>query len=263
MSHLFGNARRRAWMASLLGLSVGSLGLTWTQTAQADEVQVAVAANFAGPFQKIAADFAAKTGHKAVVAVASTGKFYTQIKAGAPFEVLLSADDTTPKKLEDEGLSVKGQRYTYAMGTLVLWSAKPGVVDDKGEVLRKGGFEHLAMANPKLAPYGAAAMQSLKGLGLLDSLTPKVVQGENIAQTYQFVATGNAELGFVALSQVAPPDKPVVGSYWVVPSSLYEPIRQDVVLLAKGADQPAALALMSYLRSDAAKAVIKAYGYGI
>jgi molybdate transport system substrate-binding protein len=263
MSQLFGSARRRAWVAGLAGWMVGGLGLLGAQSAKADEVQVAVAANFAGPFQKIAADFAAKTGHKAIVAVASTGKFYTQIKAGAPFEVLLSADDTTPKKLEDEGLSVKGQRYTYAMGTLVLWSARPGFVDDKGEVLRKGGFEHVALASPKLAPYGAAAMAALKGLGLLDALTPKIVQGENIAQTYQFVATGNAELGFVALSQVAPPDKSVTGSYWVVPSKLYEPIRQDVVLLAKGADHPAATALMDYLRSDAAKAVIKAYGYGI
>jgi molybdate transport system substrate-binding protein len=229
--------------------------------AWAGEVQVAVAANFAGPFQKIAADFAVDTGHKALSITGSTGKFYTQIKEGAPFELLLAADDETPKKLEDEGLGVKGQRFTYAKGKLVLWSAQPGLVDNQGEVLRKGAFTRLALANPKVAPYGAAGVETLKALGLFDAIAPKLVQGESIAQAYQFVATGNVELGFVALSQVAPPDRPATGSWWVVPGKLYTPLLQDAVLLKKGEQNAAAQALMSYLRSDKARAVIKSYGY--
>lgn len=231
--------------------------------AHADEVQVAVAANFAAPFQKIAVDFAAATGHTAVPVVGATGKFHTQIKAGAPFEVLLAADDETPKKLIDEGFAAKGSAFTYAVGKLVLWSAQPGVVDAQGEVLKKGAFAHLAVANPKLAPYGAAAMETLKALGLSEALAPKIVQGENIAQTFQFVSTGNAELGFVALSQVAQPGKPAVGSHWLVPAKYHTPILQDAVLLNKGVGKPAAQALLSYLRSDAAKAVIQSYGYGL
>jgi molybdate transport system substrate-binding protein len=230
-------------------------------SAQADEVKVAVAANFAGPFQKIAADFAAETGHSAVVSTGSTGKFYTQIKEGAPFEVLLAADNETPQKLEDEGLAVKGQHFTYAKGKLVLWSAKAGYVDAQGDVLKKGAFEHLALANSKLAPYGAAGVETLKALGLYDALAPKIVQGDNIAQALQFIATGNAELGFVALSQVAPPDKPVSGSMWVVPAKFYAPILQDAALLKKGEHNAAAAALLKYLKGDKAKAVIKSYGY--
>jgi len=229
--------------------------------AHADAVQVAVAANFAGPFQKIAAAFTADTGHTAVTITGSTGKFYTQIKEGAPFEVLLAADDETPRKLADEGLAVKGQQFTYAKGKLALWSARPGLVDDKGEVLSKGAFTHLALANPKLAPYGVAGVETLKALGVYEAVQPKLVQGDNIAQAQQFVATGNAELGFVALSQVAPPDKPVVGSLWIVPARLYTPILQDAALLKRGEGNAAAVALMKYLRSDKARAVIKSYGY--
>jgi molybdate transport system substrate-binding protein len=246
----------RVLKASVVGILSMTAGLV-----QAEDVQVAVAANFAGPFQKMAADFAAETGHKAVAITGSTGKFYVQIKEGAPFEVLLAADDETPKKLEDEGLAVKGQHFTYAKGKLVLWSAKAGFVDDKGEVLRKGEFAHLALANPKLAPYGAAGVEALKALGLYEAVAPKIVQGDNIAQTLQFVSTGNAELGFVALSQVAPPDKPATGSMWVVPAKLYSPILQDAALLKKGERNAAALALMKYLQGDKAKAVIKSYGY--
>lgn len=242
-------------------LVVALCGLAWS--ARADEVQVAVAANFAGPFQKIAALFAADTGHTAVAITGSTGKFYTQIKEGAPFEVLLAADDETPKRLEDEGLAVKGQRFTYAKGKLALWSAKASFVDDKGEVLGKGIFAHLALANPKLAPYGAAGVEVLKALGLYDTLAPKIVQGDNIAQAQQFIATGNAELGFVALSQVAPPDKPAVGSVWLVPVKLYTPILQDAALLKKGERNAAAVALLSYLKGDKARGVIKAYGYDL
>jgi molybdate transport system substrate-binding protein len=170
--------------------------------ALADEVQVAVAANFTTPMQRIAAEFEKDTGHKAQLSFGATGKFYAQIKNGAPFQVLLSADDETPAKLVGEGLAVQGSRFTYAIGKLVLWSAKPGYVDDKGEVLKKGQFHKLALANPKLAPYGAAAMEVLGKLGVLGAVQPKFVLGENIAQTWQFVGTGNAELGFVALSQV-------------------------------------------------------------
>jgi molybdate transport system substrate-binding protein len=229
--------------------------------AWAGEVQVAVAANFAGPFQKMAADFAVDTGHKAVSITGSTGKFYTQIKEGAPFEVLLAADDDTPRKLEAEGLAVKSQRFTYAKGKLVLWSAQPGLVDNQGEVLRKGAFTRLALANPKVAPYGVAGIETLKAMGLYEAIMPKLVQGESIAQAHQFVATGNVELGFVALSQVAPPDRPATGSWWVVPGKLYTPILQDAVLLKKGEQNAAAQALMNYLRSDKARAVIKSYGY--
>ncbi|MDE2593709.1 MAG: molybdate ABC transporter substrate-binding protein [Burkholderiales bacterium] len=246
---------RPLWRACLIALT------GFSATARAADVQVAVAANFAGPFQKIASDFAAATGHKAIAISGSTGKFFTQIKEGAPFEVLLAADDEAPRKLEEEGLSVKGQRFTYAKGKLVLWSAMPGYVDNHGAVLKAGSFTRLAMANPRLAPYGAAALTSLKALGLFDALQPKIVQGDNIAQTQQFVATGNAELGFVALSQVQVPGKTAIGSWWVIPSSLYSPLLQDAVLLKKGQANPAAAALLSYLKSEQAQAVIRAYGY--
>jgi len=228
----------------------------------ADEVQVAVAANFTAPMQKIAAEFEQDTGHKALLAFGATGKFYAQIKNGAPFEVLLAADDKTPAKLADEGAAVAGSRFTYAIGKLVLWSAKPAIVDAAGAVLKKGGFDHIAVANPKLAPYGEAAVEVMKALGVYDSLQPKIVTAENIAQTHQFVASGNAILGFVALSQVLK-DGQIDGSSWVIPADLYQPIRQDAIILDKGKDRPAAEALMKYLKSDKAKAVIKSYGYGL
>ncbi len=232
-------------------------------SAQAAEVSVAVAANFTAPMQRIAAAFEQDTGHRAVLAFGSTGKFYAQIKNGAPFQVLLSADDETPARLEREGLGVSGTRFTYAIGRLVLWSRQPGLVDDKGDVLRSGKFERIALADPKLAPYGAAAVEVLNGLGLTSSLAPKFVQGENIAQTYQFVATGNAELGFVALSQVFADGKLTQGSAWMVPASLHAPIRQDAVVLSPGKDSAAAAALMAYLRNDKARAIIRSFGYDL
>jgi len=228
----------------------------------ADEVQVAVAANFTVPMQKIAADFEKESGHTVQLSFGATGKFYAQIKNGAPFEILLAADDTTPEKLEKEGAGIANSRFTYAIGKLVLWSAKPGYVDDKGEVLKKGEFAHLSIANPKLAPYGKAAIETLTSLKLLDAIEPKFVQGENIAQTHQFIATGNAELGFVALSQVMKDGKISEGSAWIVPASLHQPIRQDAVLLTNGKDKPAAAALLKYLGSDKARAVIESFGYG-
>jgi molybdate transport system substrate-binding protein len=229
--------------------------------AHADEVQVAVAANFTAPMKQIAAEFEKDTGHKAVLAFGATGKFYAQISNGAPFEVLLTADDETPVKLEKELLAAPNTRFTYAIGKLVLWSAKAGYVDGQGDVLKKGEFKHLALANPKAAPYGAAAMEAMKKLGVLENIQPRIVQGENIAQTHQFVATGNAELGFVALSQVFKDGKVTSGSAWIVPAKLYAPIRQDAVVLAKGRNKPAATALMAYLKTDKARAIIKSYGY--
>jgi molybdate transport system substrate-binding protein len=235
----------------------------WSLTGYAGQVEVAVAANFTVPMQIIASAFERDTGHKALLAFGSTGKLYAQIRNGAPFQVFLSADDQTPAKLEQEGLAVSGTRFTYAVGRLALWSAKSGMVDDKGEVLNKGVYAHLAIANPKLAPYGAAAIEVLRQLGLFKSLQPKFVLGENISQTWQFVASGNADLGFVALSQVLKDGQLRGGSAWIVPGNLHAPIRQDAVLLVKGRNNAAAKALLAYLKSDKAKAIIRNFGYDI
>lgn len=242
-------------------LALACLG--FALSARADTVQVAVAANFTAPMQKIAVEFEKETGHKVQATFGATGKFYAQVKNGAPFEVFLAADDETPARLEKEGAAVAGSHFTYAIGRLVLWSARTAYVDDKGEVLRKGHFAHLALANPKTAPYGAAGLEVLKKMGLLDAVQAKIVQGENIAQTQQFVATGNAELGFVALSQVFRDGKVAEGSAWIVPAGLHAPIRQDAVLLDKGKANPAASALLKYLKGDKAKAVIKSFGYDL
>jgi molybdate transport system substrate-binding protein len=230
--------------------------------AHADETQIAVAANFVAPAQRIAADFEKQSGHRVVLVSGATGKFYAQIVNGAPFDALLAADDETPARLEKEGYTVAGKRFTYAVGKLVLWSPKPAAVDAGGAVLKRGGFDHLSIANPKVAPYGAAAVETMKALGVHEALLPKLVTGENIAQTHQFVASGNALLGFVALSQVLKDGK-VEGSYWIVPDTLHAPIRQDAVLLAKGRDNKAAAAFLDFLKSRAAKDVILAYGYSL
>lgn len=229
--------------------------------SRAETVNVAVAANFTAPMQAIAAEFEKDSGHKIQLAFASSGKFFAQIKNGAPFQVFLSADAQKPERLEQDGLAVAGSRFTYALGALALWSPQPGLVDAEGKVLQQADFKHLALANPKLAPYGAAALQTLEKLQLLSALKPKFVLGENIAQTYQFVATGNAELGFVALSQIFKDGKLTEGSAWIVPDDFYRPIRQDAVLLASGAGNPAATALLDYLKSAKAVTIIKSYGY--
>jgi molybdate transport system substrate-binding protein len=241
----------------------GLIAFLASSCALADEVAVAVAANFTAPMKQIAADFEKDTGHKVVLAFGSTGKFYAQIMNGAPFEVFLAADDETPAKLVKENAAVGASDFTYAKGKLVLWSAKPAIVDDKGEVLKKGGFDHIALANPKLAPYGAAALEAMKALGVHDALEPKFVAAENIAQTFQYVKTGNALLGFVALSQVMKDGKIDEGSAWVLPANLYQPIKQNAVILEKGKDNHAAEALMKYLKGDKAKSVIKSYGYDL
>jgi len=232
-------------------------------TAHAGDVQVAVAANFAGPMEKLAAEFQKDTGHKAIVASGATGKFYAQIRNGAPFEVLLSADDETPARLETEGHVIPKSRFTYAVGRLVLWSAKADYVDAAGAVLKTGDFKHLSIANPKTAPYGAAAVAVIDKLGLAATLQPRIVQGENIAQAWQFASTGNAELGFVAQAQVWRDGKFTAGSGWIVPANMHAPIRQDAALLTRGAKNPAAQALLDYLRTDKAKALIRTFGYEV
>ncbi|HEY9096712.1 MAG TPA: molybdate ABC transporter substrate-binding protein [Hydrogenophaga sp.] len=239
------------------------VGPLWMATAaQADEIPVAVAANFAAPFKEIAAAFEEQTGHTVVASFGSTGKLYAQIKHGAPFEAFLAADDETPKKLIGEGAAVAGTPFTYAVGKLVLWSARSGVVDEAGGVLQRGGFAHIAMANPKLAPYGAAAWQTMTRLGVHERLRPKIVTADSIAQAHQFVSSGNSELGFLAMSQVLKEGE-VEGSVWVVPADLYDAIQQDAVLLTQGKGKAGALALMKFLQGDKARALIRSFGYGL
>jgi molybdate transport system substrate-binding protein len=229
--------------------------------ARAADVHVAVAANFAGPMARIAEAFRAETGHRLKVSAGSTGKLATQIRAGAPFEVFLAADETTPARLIAEGHAVAGSAFPYAIGRLVLWSAQPGLVDAEGAVLASDRFRRLAIANPKTAPYGAAALEVLAARGLADALAPRLVTGQSIAQAYQFVVTGNAELGFVALSQLASPGQGRSGSSWLVPANLHRPILQDAVLVRAGQDSAAARALLAFLRGERARAVIQAHGY--
>jgi molybdate transport system substrate-binding protein len=233
--------------------------------SKAETTIVAVAANFTKPMTEIADLFEKSTGHSAKLSFGSSGKFVAQIENGAPFEVFLAADDKTTAKVQQDGFAVEGSNFIYAIGKLVLWSATANQVDDQGAILSKGGFKHLALADPKLAPYGAAALEVLKTKGLLDKLKPLFVQGENITQTQQFISTGNAELGFIALSQVIDPDKGKIvnGSAWQVPENLYSPILQGAVLLKKGEGNSAAPALLAFLKSPEAKAIISKYGYGL
>ena len=225
--------------------------------ASAGQTNIAVAANFTKPAKEIAAAFKAKTGHEAVLSFGSSGQFYTQITQEAPFQIFLSADQERPKKLVDQGLGVADSRFTYAIGKLVLWSKNPDLV--KGEdTLKSNSFAKLSICDPTAAPYGAAAVETMKSLKLYESLQPKLVQGANISQAFQFVDTGNAELGFVALSQVAGNN---TGSRWLVPQDLYKPIRQDAVLLKKGAGNESATAFMTFLKGPEAHAIIEKYGY--
>lgn len=244
----------------LLGVSLSGSLLLCPLAVQAESVSVAVAANFTGPMKELAARFKQKSGHDLKLTFGASGKFYAQIKQGAPFQVFLSADQEKPLRLEQEKQTIPGSRFTYAQGSLVLWSSKPGLVDAKGQVLKQGSFKHLAVANPKLAPYGVAAIDVLTRMGLKQSLQSRFVQGENIAQTYQFVASGNAELGFIAYSQVIKTNPPQ-GSIWVIPQSFYRPIRQDAVLLNKAKNSAAAREFMAYLKSKPAREIIKGYGY--
>jgi molybdate transport system substrate-binding protein len=243
-----------AALASALSLMLGGA------TAVAGETKIAVAANFTEAARAIAARFKARTGHEATLSFGSSGQFYTQIANGAPYEVFLSADVERPQKAEAEGLAVPGSRFTYATGRLVLFSKAPGLVDGKGAVLSKGKFEKLSIADPKGAPYGQAAVETLTRLRLYDTLKSKIVTGASITQAYQYVETGAAELGFVALSQVA---GETGGSRWLVPASNHTPIEQQAVLLKTGANSAAAKAFLTFLKSGEAKAIIRRYGYEV
>lgn len=227
----------------------------------AAEAQVAVAANFAAPIKAIAAVLQKTTGHTLKISTGASGAFYTQIRNGAPFDVFLSADNERPERLEKDGLAQPGTRFTYATGKLVLWSVKPGRVDGQGAVLKAADLGRVAFANPKTAPYGAAAVQVLDQLGLRNALMPKLVQGESIGQTFNFVKTGNADVGFVALSQVLEGGQLKEGSMWLIPQAAYDPIRQGAVLLKKGASNEAARALIQLLQGPNAKNLIRSYGY--
>ncbi len=237
-----------------------ALALLLAAPAAAAETQVAVAANFTEPAKEIATAFAKATGNTAVLSFGSSGAFYTQMAHGAPFEVFLSADADRPKKAEQDGLGVPDSRFTYAIGRLVLYSTTPGLVDDQGAVLGKGSFAHLSIAEPTAAPYGQAAVETLQKLKLYDQLSPKIVRGTSITQAYQFVATGAAELGFVAQSQVI---NVPGGSRWLVPATDHKIIDQQAVLLWTGAKNPAATAFMKFLRGPEAVAIIKRYGYEV
>ena len=237
--------------------------LLFGQASWSATVLVAVAANFSKPMTEIVSQFEKATGHSAKLSFGSSGKFVSQLENGGPFEVLLSADEKGPEKLEQAGLTVPNTRFVYALGKLVLWSATPNFVDDEGKILMTSNFKHLALADPKVAPYGAAAIDVLKKLKLFEKLQPLFVQGENIAQTYQFISTANAELGFLALSQVIKNGKIVGGSSWIIPDNLHAPIRQSAVIMKKGAENPAARALIDYLKSIPALAIIKKYGYDL
>lgn len=245
----------------LLPLLVASVTLIMSSFAAAESVSVAVASNFTAPMKAIASAFEQDTGYKTQISYTSSGKAFAQIINGAPFQVFLSADSLKPEKLEQDGMAVAGTRFTYALGTLVLWSTKPDFIDAKAKILQQNSFQHIAIANPKLAPYGVAAQEAMENLGVWSKLQNKLIQGENISQAYQFISTGNAELGFVALSQVMDHGKIIKGSAWLVPDVLHEPIRQDAVLLNTGKDNIAATTLMHYLKSAKATDIIKSYGY--
>jgi molybdate transport system substrate-binding protein len=245
---------RRLLLGALLAL------MALSAPAFAADTHVAVAANFTEPAKEIAQAFGKATGHRAVLSFGSSGQFYAQMAHGAPYEVFLSADAERPLRAEQAGLAVPGSRFTYAVGRLVLYSKTPGLVDGRGAVLRSGRFAKLAIADPTAAPYGLAAVQTLQKLGLYDALKPKIVQGSSITQAYQFVATGAAELGFVALSQVA---NAPGGSRWLAPPSLYAPIEQQAILLKTGQDNPAAKAFLAFLKGPQAKVIIRRYGYEV
>jgi molybdate transport system substrate-binding protein len=249
---------------NLLAAFVALATFAANSSARAEGVLVAVAANFADAAQDLAALYEKSSGNKVVITTGSTGKLYAQIKEGAPFQILLSADAKTPAKLEHEQAAVKGTRFTYAIGRLALWSADAKRVGADGKAtLQAGDFHHLAIANPDLAPYGLAARETLQSLKLWDKLASKIVMGENIGQAHSMVATGNAELGFVALSAVLNPKKPSEGSHWIVPQDMFEPIRQDAILLNAGNGNAAATAFLDFLKSPEAHAVIENYGYGV
>lgn len=240
---------------------MGTLLATMVHVANAGEVNAAVAANFTAPAQQIVELFQKESGHVVKLSFGSSGKFTSQIKEGAPFDVFLAADEKNPKLLEQEGLAVEGSRFIYALGKLVLWSTQTNLVDAKGAVLRKGNYNKIAYAEPKLAPYGTAAKETLEELGLWNTVQGKLVTGESITQAYQFAATGNADLAFIALSQITKDGKVTEGSWWIVPAHMYNPIKQSAVLLTAAQDKVAARAFLVFLKGEKAVAIIRTYGY--
>lgn len=249
----------RAGLVFPLLLSI-ALALLSAQT-RAAQVQVAVDDNFAGPIQALAAEFQRTTNHTLVVSAGSTGKLFTQIQQGAPFDVFLSADAETPARLTSEGLALENTRFTYAIGRLVLWSAQAGLVDPQATVLGADSTSRMAVADPRMAPYGAAAMQTMARRGVAARWTGRIVLGESVGQAYQLVASKNAALGFVALSQIMRDGKVESGSHWIVPSTFHTPLRQEVVLLRKGASNDGAKAFLKFLAGDSARAIMRGYGY--
>jgi molybdate transport system substrate-binding protein len=254
----------RGHAAAVLFLSLTAsallLSLTSTQLCAA-EISAAVASNFAAPMEHIVALFQKESGHTVKVSLGASGKLYTQIKGGAPFDVLLSADEEIPKRLLQEGLAVAGSRFVYATGRLVLWSAQPDLVDDKGAVLNKGNFDRLAYANPTFSPYGTAAKETLGKLTMWNSIQKKLKKSDDVTQTYQMAATEKSDLAFIALSQVMRDGKVTAGSWWLVPAELHNPIRQSAVLLSASKEQAAAKAFLAFLKSDKARAVMRGFGY--
>lgn len=243
----------------------GAVALAWMGPVTAGEVAVAVASNFTAPMQQIAQAFEQQTGHRVKLSSGGTGSLYAQIRHGAPFDLLLAADTKIPARLAQEGYADERTQFTYATGQLVLWGANPtlidGLNDSDGDILREGKFRKFAIADPMLAPYGAAAQQALQALGLWQAIEPKIVQGKNIGQAFQFVSSGNAELGLVALAQVYADGKIESGSGWIVPHELYSPIRQDAILLKPGQANPVAHELVNYLKGEQVQQIIESYGY--
>ena len=242
-------------------LLLSALAFLFVFPCMGDDLYVAVAANFTGPMQQLSPLFKNRSGHQIIGSYGTVGKFFAQIKNEAPFEVFISSDDTTPKRLVKEGLAISESQFTYAIGKLVLYSVQPGRVDGNGNILRQGGFKRLVIANPKMAVYGAAAVEAMKRMGVYEQLQPKLIIGENITQAYQFVASENAELGFVSLSQIYFDGEYSAGSYWLLPCNLYPPLKQDAILLTKGKNNPAARAFLTFLKSQEARNIIRAYGY--
>lgn len=227
----------------------------------AAEVSAAVAANFAVPMERIAALFHKENGHTVKLSLGASGKLYTQIKGGAPFDVFLSADEELPKRLLQEGQAVTGTRFVYATGRLVLWSVQPGLVDEKGAVLNSGKFERLAYANPVVSPYGIATREALTKLTMWNAMQKKLKKGDDVTQAYQLGANESADMAFVALSQVMRDGKVATGSWWLVPAELHNPIRQSAVLLSGSKEEAAAQALLAFMKSEKAKAVMRGFGY--
>ncbi len=251
---------RHSFNSALTLLYVLLITLFSNSCLQAAQIQVAVASNFSEPLKNLARQFEQQTNHKIIVISGSSGKLYAQIIHGAPYDAFFSADRRRPKLLEQNNQALKNSRFTYAIGKLILWSPDPKLIHHSSEVLFTHSFEHIAMANPRLAPYGLAAKQVVQKLGLWNSLKNKTVRGENIAQAFQFVKSGNTPLGFVARSQVVTPSRPLTGSLWEIPDSYYAPIQQQAVQLK---DNPASYKFLAFVQSKAAHKIIQSYGYGI